>query len=180
VGKEGLTRIFTDDTDRNGQRQQQERNTGSFPFDYAQGQDDGIKSDGVKSDGVKSESLESGGVLGGGGFFEDLGYAVDYAVYVGGGGLPVADADAHGSAAAPGGAGEEGFAGGEDVGDDAVGEGVVVLVGGVFAGVEEADEALVDLWGPEDFGVGERADAGDDGVSVGAGSVDQVGDAGGA
>ena len=67
------------------------------------------------------------------------------------------------------------FAGGEDFGDDAVGEGVVILLGGFGAGVVEANEALVDLRCPEDFGVGQSADAGDDGVGVGAGSVDEVG-----
>jgi len=76
--------------------------------------------------------------------------------------------------ALPGGAGEEGFAGGEDLGDDAVGEDVVILLGGFGAGVVEAEHALVDLRRPEDLGVGESADAGDDCVGVGAGSVDEI------
>ncbi len=51
----------------------------------------------------------------------------------------------------------------------------MILLGGFGVGMVEAEEALVDLGRPEDLGVGQSAYACDDGVGVGAGSVDQVG-----
>lgn len=75
---------------------------------------------------------------------------------------PVDDADAHGALGAPGGAAEEGFAAGVDGGDDGVGSGVVVGVGGAGARVEEAHEALIERGLPEHFDAGQIAEAFDD------------------
>jgi hypothetical protein len=85
---------------------------------------------------------------------EDTGDAVYGAGYVFGGGLPVADADAHAALVAPGGVAEEGFAVGEDGGGDLVGEVVVVGLGGYGVGGEKADEALVDLRFPDELRAG--------------------------
>ncbi len=79
------------------------------------------------------------------GLVEDFGDALDNADDIGCGGLPVANADAHGPASAPGGAGKEGFARGVDLDDGTVGKGVVAGVRCAGAWVEEANHALVDL-----------------------------------
>jgi hypothetical protein len=107
---------------------------------------------------------------------EDFVYAGYDAINVLGRGLPVADADSHGATTVPGCAGEEGFSGGEDLCDDAVGEGVVVgVVVRIFLRIVEADEALVDLGFPDYLGSFERADSGYECVGVAAGAFDQLG-----
>jgi hypothetical protein len=110
---------------------------------------------------------------------EDFVYAGYDAINVLGRGLPVANADSHGATAVPGGSGEEGFSGGEDLCDDAVGECVVVGCGRAFARVfvriVEADEALIDLRLPDEFGSFEGTDSGYECVRVVTGAFDQVG-----
>jgi hypothetical protein len=110
---------------------------------------------------------------------EDFVYAGYDAINVLGRGLPVANADSHGATAVPGGSGEEGFSGGEDLCDDAVGECVVVGCGRAFARVfvriVEADEALIDLRLPDELGSFEGTDSGYESVGVVAGALDQVG-----
>ena len=68
---------------------------------------------------------------------DGLRYAVIDALYVFRRGLPVADADAHRSAASPGRSGKEGFAGLENLRDDEVGEGVVILLRSRPAGMKK-------------------------------------------
>jgi hypothetical protein len=63
---------------------------------------------------------------------EDAASAGDDAVDIFGRGLPAGDADAHGSPAAPGGIGKESLTISQDGSSDAVGEGVVVGLGGVY------------------------------------------------
>src|ERR1700736_6237727 len=92
-------------------------------------------------------------------------------------GLPVADADAHGTSVLECGAGEEGGAFSADGSDDLVRKYVMICHGGGGRWVQEADEALVDNRRVECLGVWHRTDTRCELGSEAAAAIDERGDA---
>src|ERR1700692_908511 len=86
--------------------------------------------------------MRNGNLIGSGGDYTFNG--ADDGVEVFGAGLPVADADAHGTSTLECSACEEGGAFGTDGSDDLVRKYVMICHGGGGRWVQEADEALVD------------------------------------
>src|SRR6516165_300662 len=91
--------------------------------------------------------------------------------------LPVADRNAHTASAMPRRAAEKGFPGRNDPADDLVRSAVMIRIGCARPRIEKAHQTLVDRRLPDDLRTRQAADARDQGASMNAGTVDQLGNA---
>ena len=108
---------------------------------------------------------------------QHAGYAANDTFYISRRGLPVADADAHGPFAAPGGVAKQRFSGGSDFFYHAIGELIVLRLSGMWEWAEEANKALIDLRPPKQFRAGQRGQTDCKGMRMGTGALHECGDA---
>src|SRR5579862_3213837 len=92
-------------------------------------------------------------------------------------GLPIADANAHRSAATPGCAAEESLAIGDDRLDHGIGPAVVIVFPRSGRPIQVADQSLINDGFPQNFHTRQRSDSRDQGTSVIATTLHESADA---